>query len=91
MTLFPLQSFVFGGRHTHKTHPRRERTFGLEPATAHLKRVGQTRRDSSSQIVLTPATTATPAPREVVPWVEKYRPQTLQDVAAHKDIVDTGR
>ncbi|KAG0464585.1 hypothetical protein HPP92_018749 [Vanilla planifolia] len=24
-----------------------------------------------------------------VPWVEKYRPQTLADVAAHRDIVDT--
>lgn len=23
------------------------------------------------------------------PWVEKYRPKTLADVAAHKDIVDT--
>ena len=26
-----------------------------------------------------------------VPWVEKYRPKTLEDVAAHKDIVDTGK
>ena len=25
----------------------------------------------------------------VVPWVEKYRPQTLEDVAAHKEIVET--
>lgn len=23
------------------------------------------------------------------PWVEKYRPKTLADVAAHKDIVNT--
>eukprot|EP00252_Welwitschia_mirabilis_P002092 TRINITY_DN12013_c0_g1_i2.p1 TRINITY_DN12013_c0_g1~~TRINITY_DN12013_c0_g1_i2.p1 ORF type:complete len:181 (-),score=21.40 TRINITY_DN12013_c0_g1_i2:4-546(-) len=23
------------------------------------------------------------------PWVEKYRPQSLSDVAAHKDIIDT--
>ena len=23
------------------------------------------------------------------PWVEKYRPRTLDDVAAHKEIVDT--
>lgn len=23
------------------------------------------------------------------PWVEKYRPKTLDDVAAHKDIIDT--
>ena len=23
------------------------------------------------------------------PWVEKYRPKTLEDVAAHKDIVET--
>lgn len=25
----------------------------------------------------------------VVPWVEKYRPKTLEDVAAHKDILET--
>jgi replication factor C subunit 3/5 len=25
------------------------------------------------------------------PWVEKYRPQSLADVAAHRDIVDTSR
>lgn len=25
------------------------------------------------------------------PWVEKYRPQSLDDVAAHKEIVDTSR
>ena len=24
-----------------------------------------------------------------LPWVEKYRPATLQDVAAHTDIVET--
>ena len=24
-----------------------------------------------------------------MPWVEKYRPKSLADVAAHKDIVDT--
>ena len=23
------------------------------------------------------------------PWVEKYRPKTLDDVAAHTDIIDT--
>ncbi len=23
------------------------------------------------------------------PWVEKYRPKTLDDVAAHKEILDT--
>jgi hypothetical protein len=23
------------------------------------------------------------------PWVEKYRPKTLDDVAAHKEIIDT--
>ena len=27
--------------------------------------------------------------KEDAPWVEKYRPQTLDDVAAHKEIVDT--
>nr|XP_011458804.1 PREDICTED: replication factor C subunit 3 [Fragaria vesca subsp. vesca] len=26
---------------------------------------------------------------EATPWVEKYRPQSLADVAAHRDIVDT--
>lgn len=25
------------------------------------------------------------------PWVEKYRPQSLADVAAHRDIVDTSK
>jgi len=24
-----------------------------------------------------------------VPWSEKYRPKTLDEVAAHKDIIDT--
>ena len=24
-------------------------------------------------------------------WVEKYRPQSLDDVAAHRDIVDTSK
>ena len=31
--------------------------------------------------------TATDA--RAIPWVEKYRPQSLADVAAHRDIVDT--
>ena len=26
---------------------------------------------------------------ETQPWVEKFRPKTLNDVAAHKDIIDT--
>lgn len=25
------------------------------------------------------------------PWVEKYRPKTLDDVAAHKEIIDTSK
>ncbi|KAH7441432.1 hypothetical protein KP509_03G038100 [Ceratopteris richardii] len=29
------------------------------------------------------------APSKSVPWVEKYRPTSLADVAAHKDIIDT--
>ncbi|XP_025798981.1 replication factor C subunit 3 isoform X1 [Panicum hallii] len=29
------------------------------------------------------------APGRAAPWVEKYRPQSLADVAAHRDIVDT--
>ncbi|KIZ02081.1 Replication factor C subunit 5 [Monoraphidium neglectum] len=28
---------------------------------------------------------------KAAPWVEKYRPKTLDDVAAHKDIIDTIR
>lgn len=27
--------------------------------------------------------------RAEVPWSEKYRPQTLEQVSAHKDIIDT--
>ena len=30
------------------------------------------------------------APGSGLPWVEKYRPATLRDVAAHTDIIDTG-
>ncbi|KAL2339773.1 hypothetical protein Fmac_007713 [Flemingia macrophylla] len=29
------------------------------------------------------------AASKAIPWVEKYRPQSLDDVAAHRDIVDT--
>lgn len=28
---------------------------------------------------------------KTAPWVEKYRPTTLSDVAAHRDIIDTSR
>lgn len=28
---------------------------------------------------------------KAAPWVEKYRPQSLADVAAHRDIIDTSR
>lgn len=30
-----------------------------------------------------------PPDTKATPWVEKYRPQSLADVAAHRDIVDT--
>jgi replication factor C subunit 3/5 len=31
-----------------------------------------------------------PPPNDAsAPWVEKYRPQTLDDVCAHRDIIDT--
>ena len=30
-----------------------------------------------------------PKGRAAVPWSEKYRPQSLDEVAAHKDIIDT--
>eukprot|EP00959_Pyramimonas_sp_CCMP1952_P040822 853831-Pyramimonas_sp.AAC.1 len=36
------------------------------------------------------ATNATEA-LDSSPWVEKYRPKTLADVAAHKDIIDTSK
>ncbi|KAI4307252.1 hypothetical protein L6164_030458 [Bauhinia variegata] len=36
------------------------------------------------------AIVSAPAPDgKATPWVEKYRPQSLDDVAAHRDIVDT--
>ena len=28
---------------------------------------------------------------KAAPWVEKYRPKTLDDVAAHKEIIDTSK
>lgn len=30
-----------------------------------------------------------PSSIDDAPWVEKYRPKTLDDVAAHKEIIDT--
>ncbi|CAL0327634.1 unnamed protein product [Lupinus luteus] len=30
-----------------------------------------------------------PSAAKAIPWVEKYRPQSLNDVVAHRDIVDT--
>ncbi|XP_031273136.1 replication factor C subunit 3 [Pistacia vera] len=33
--------------------------------------------------------TTAPPDTKATPWVEKYRPQSLADVAAHRDIVDT--
>lgn len=32
-----------------------------------------------------------PLGRSEVPWIEKYRPATLDDVAANKEIIDTSR
>lgn len=32
---------------------------------------------------------APPAHSKATPWVEKFRPQSLADVAAHRDIIDT--
>ncbi|KAG6432602.1 hypothetical protein SASPL_104183 [Salvia splendens] len=34
---------------------------------------------------------AAPPDARATPWVEKYRPQSLDDVAAHRDIVETTR
>lgn len=30
-----------------------------------------------------------PPQSKATPWVEKYRPESLDDVAAHRDIIDT--
>lgn len=35
------------------------------------------------------AVSGAPPDGKATPWVEKYRPQSLADVAAHRDIVDT--
>jgi hypothetical protein len=32
---------------------------------------------------------ATPAKTDGQPWSEKYRPKSLNEVASHKDIIDT--
>lgn len=34
---------------------------------------------------------AAPPDSRAAPWVEKYRPQSLDDVAAHRDIVETSK
>lgn len=34
---------------------------------------------------------AAPPDSRATPWVEKYRPQSLDDVAAHRDIVETSK
>ncbi|KAK6114906.1 hypothetical protein DH2020_007175 [Rehmannia glutinosa] len=34
---------------------------------------------------------AAPPDTKATPWVEKYRPQSLDDVAAHRDIVETSK
>lgn len=33
--------------------------------------------------------TSPPPHTKTTPWVEKFRPQSLADVAAHRDIIDT--
>lgn len=43
-------------------------------------------KPNKGENVVVPATTPT---SKATPWVEKYRPQSLADVAAHRDIVDT--
>lgn len=51
----------------------------LPPPRSHLNSKGK-------------AVAAAPPPDgKSAPWVEKYRPQSLADVAAHRDIVDTSR
>jgi hypothetical protein len=38
-----------------------------------------------------PPVVSAPAPVDTAsqPWVEKYRPKTLDDVCAHREIIDT--
>ncbi|KAF4372909.1 hypothetical protein G4B88_018074 [Cannabis sativa] len=47
---------------------------------------GDTSKPLSKPIINNPKNVAT---AKAAPWVEKYRPQSLADVAAHRDIVDT--
>ncbi|KAL4279720.1 hypothetical protein GQ457_03G032440 [Hibiscus cannabinus] len=46
-------------------------------------------KDSKSQKLNMGKSVLTAADTKATPWVEKYRPQSLADVAAHRDIVDT--
>ena len=42
------------------------------------EQVGRTRQEHNAVAAMTS------------PWIEKYRPETLQDLIAHQDIVETG-
>lgn len=46
----------------------------------------KTQSKGKSVVVLT-----APPDMKATPWVEKYRPQSLDDVAAHRDIVETSK
>ncbi|KAB1221085.1 Replication factor C subunit 5 [Morella rubra] len=52
-----------------------------EDSSHHLKP-----NNKGKNVVVVPGT---PPDAKAIPWVEKYRPQSLADVAAHRDIVDT--
>ncbi|GMN45559.1 hypothetical protein TIFTF001_014751 [Ficus carica] len=45
--------------------------------------------DRSAKPINKGKSVAVPSDGKATPWVEKYRPQSLADVAAHRDIVDT--
>lgn len=45
--------------------------------------------DSSAKPINKGKSVAAPSDGKAAPWVEKYRPQSLADVAAHRDIIDT--
>ncbi|KAF5182591.1 Replication factor c subunit [Thalictrum thalictroides] len=50
--------------------------------------------DSDDQLISNPSKgkdvlVADPSHGKATPWVEKFRPQSLADVAAHRDIIDT--
>lgn len=63
------------------THPMEIDGDDLTPSARH---------DKGKSVVVVAAGNP-PFAGKAIPWVEKYRPQSLDDVAAHRDIVETGK